>query len=392
VAQSPAPRVPPGGDLALACGQSPDGRTYWTEYGFCDIAPKGPAAAKGIVFWSHGVSGDREQFRGSPAPVVRQLATAGWDVIKINRNNLYEKGWVTSGVRHRDDAIERARAARAQGYRAVILAGQSYGGAISLEANARSDGIDGVLALSPGHGSDVGQAGGGGGGLYFSLDRYLLEALAGQRGGRVVISLPPNDLLHPNRHSASGYMGARMREALAKTGRPFVVFDETLPINGHGAGTTNQFATWFGPCITRFLTGERTPAAGETTCPPPNPVPTFLVPPDYKMPMPGSTGISRFQGAWQGMYDADKREVFISIDQVKESGATMIYSVGPGPQRSLSMGFDRYGNAKFSGDTMTVERGNNRQIVLTLGADGETIALKHMATSGTVTGTMKRVR
>jgi hypothetical protein len=35
--------VPPGGDPALACKQRPDGRAYWTEYGFCDLPVKGPS-------------------------------------------------------------------------------------------------------------------------------------------------------------------------------------------------------------------------------------------------------------------------------------------------------------------------------------------------------------
>src|SRR5262245_56120011 len=159
-AQTSSLKVPSGGDPALSCGQTPNGRAYWTEYGFCDIPVKGPAAANGLIIWSHGMSGAEEQYRFAPPPIVRRLASIGWDVIKINRNNLYEHGWTSSGVRHRDDALERVRAAKAQGYKTVMLAGQSYGGAISLEANARSTDIDGVLALSPGHGSDVGQAGG----------------------------------------------------------------------------------------------------------------------------------------------------------------------------------------------------------------------------------------
>src|SRR5579871_654613 len=72
--------------------------------------------------------GDKEQYKSPPPPIVRRLEPAGWDVIKINRNNLYERGWASSDVRHRDDAIERAHAAKASGYRNVILAGESYGG------------------------------------------------------------------------------------------------------------------------------------------------------------------------------------------------------------------------------------------------------------------------
>jgi pimeloyl-ACP methyl ester carboxylesterase len=253
------------GDPALACGQKPDGRAYWVEYGFCDTAVKGPAQAKGLVLWSHGVSRDSEQYRNPPPPVVRRLATAGWDVVKINRNNLHERGWTSSGVRHRDDAIARAAAAKAAGYRAVILAGQSYGGAISLEANAKAGGIDGVLALSPGHGSDAGQGSTGQGDRYRNLNRYLLEALSGQKGGRIVVLVAPDDHLHPDRSIGSGF-GNKMRAALAASGRPHVVFDENGPIPGHGAGGTSRFSTLFGPCVVKFLDPSLPVAAGETVC------------------------------------------------------------------------------------------------------------------------------
>lgn len=255
--------LPPGGDPALACKQTPNGRAYWMEYGFCDLAVKGPAEAKGLVLWSHGVSGKKEQFRNAPPPVVRMLALDGWQVLRINRNNLHVHGWVTSGVRHRDDAIERLRAAKAQGYRYVILAGQSYGAMISLEANAKLPGVDGVLALSPGHGSDAGQATGSD--RYRVLNGYLLDALSVQKGGRVIVSVPAGDHLHPDRDVGSGF-GLKVRAALAATGRPFVVFDETMPIRGHGAGTTSQFSKLHGACIVRFLDPGLPAAPGETVC------------------------------------------------------------------------------------------------------------------------------
>ena len=47
--QAQTAAVPPGGDPALACKQRPNGRAYWTEYGFCDLPVKGPSQAKGLV-------------------------------------------------------------------------------------------------------------------------------------------------------------------------------------------------------------------------------------------------------------------------------------------------------------------------------------------------------
>ena len=89
--------VPPGGDAALACGQKPDGRAYWVEYAFCNLPAKAPDKAKGLIFWSHGVNGDRPQYQSSAPLVIRRLAQAGWEVRKINRNNLYENCRTSAG-------------------------------------------------------------------------------------------------------------------------------------------------------------------------------------------------------------------------------------------------------------------------------------------------------
>lgn len=74
-----------------------------------------------------------------------------------------------------------------------------------------------------------------------------------------------DDKYHPDRGIGSSF-GNQLRSALAQTGRPYVVFDETLPIHGHGACTTNQFSTCFGGCVVRFLDPSQNVAAGETIC------------------------------------------------------------------------------------------------------------------------------
>ncbi len=382
--------VPPGGNPALSCGQKPDGRAYWTEYGFCDLAVKGPAQAKGQVLWSHGVSGDKEQYRNPPPPVVRAMALVGWDVIKINRNNLYEKSWTTSGPRHRDDAIERTRAAKAQGYKYVVLAGQSYGAMISLEANAKSTEIDGVLSFSPGHGSDADQGSAGGGDRYRNLNRYLLETVAAQKGARVIVLIADGDRLHPDRGAGSGF-GAQLRAALGGTARPYVVFDETSPIRGHGAGTTNQFSVWFGPCVLRFLDPVQAVAAGEPPCKPPSPVPRFFLPADLKRPRPGTDGPSRWLGAWEGTYGEERRGTTIVVESATPDVATIVYATDAGAKLDQSLGFERFTTARLKGDVLTVARSNGRTLVLTLSADGKSMAYEHRTQGGaTVTGALAR--
>ena len=258
--------VPPGGDRALACGQKPDGRAYWTEYAFCDLAVQGPRSAKGLILWSHGVDGNKPQYTTRGTPLMRRFANDGWDIVKIDRNNLYEHGWTASGLRHVQDLIDRAKAARAQGYARIVAAGQSFGGAISVEANARAPGLFyAVIAASPGHGSDAVDGSTSRGG-YYTLDKTLLDVLAGQHSGRIVVSLPPLDAYHPNRDGDP--IWPKARAALAATGLPFVLIGDDSPISGHGAASTPKFSTAFGDCIQTFLDPDRTPG-GETRCPPP---------------------------------------------------------------------------------------------------------------------------
>lgn len=383
MAQEAALKVPPGGSAELACGQYPKGRGYWTEYAFCDIAVKGPAKARGLILWSHGVSGTAEQYNSAPPQIIRRL-TAGWDVIKINRNNLYEAGWVTSGTRHRDDLIERVKAARAEGYKAVIAAGQSYGGAIALEANAKAGGIDAVLAFAPGHGSDVN--GSGASKAYPNLDRYLLEAAGAQKGGRVVVLVAENDEYHPNRRGSGNFIGPRLRQALAATGRPFVLLDEAMPIAGHGAAYTSQFDAWYGACLARFVLATD---QGEATCRPPDPLPRFLLPQNLKRADRGTEGQARWLGTWTGIYENGSQTMALFIESVGDTGADLVYASDAGPERSASMGWERH-KATWQGDTLRINRSNARVLTLRLLEGGGGIVMEHRNALGTLTtGTLR---
>ena len=268
--------VPPGGDPALACGQVPDGRAYWTEYAYCNRPVLGPAKAKGLIFWSHGVSGNLPSYKAAIATFLPKMIAAGWDVIRINRNSLYERCggggagsisqcWDGGGTKHVKDLLERARQARAAGYQRVVAAGQSFGGAISVEANAAApDLFYAMLAFSPGHGSD---AGGGSTASYYNLDRQILDVVGRQKSGRIVVSFPADDQYHPNRWNDP--IGPKARTLLQGSGLPFVVFDSTSPIHGHSAVRMNEFSTYYGNCLRDFLEPSKTPPAGETNCPPP---------------------------------------------------------------------------------------------------------------------------
>lgn len=330
-----ARHVPIGADPAFDCGQNPDGRDYWLEYGYCDLPPRGLQAAKGVIFWSHGVAGDRPQYHYPLPPLMRRLARDGWDVFKIARNNLSERGWVASGARHVRDLLDRVRAARAQGYARVIAAGQSYGGAISLEAGARTDQLHAVLAFAPGHGSDA--RGGSSTRIYDNLTGYLREAIEGQKGGRVAVLVAESDDLHPFE-----LRGPKVRESLQKTGRPFVLFDESLPIKGHGAGATLQFAAWYGDCLAAFVAPDSAPAPGETACRNPDSVPRWLLPPGRiadEVSGDAPESLARYLGRWEGVLPDTGIEVAVLIRRIDPGNAEVVYASGPGAQRKTGMSY-----------------------------------------------------
>lgn len=384
-AQDAGPQPAPGGDPALACGQKPNGRAYWTEYGWCDLPIRGPAQAKGLILWSHGLSGDREQYTFPPSPVIRRLTLAGWDVIKINRNNLYERNWTSSGVRHRDDLLQRIDAAHAAGYRKVVAAGHSYGGAIALEAGTRTAKLHAVLAFSPGHGSDA--SADATARRYDLLDKYLLDAVAGQKSGRVLVMISPLDEYHPNR--ASTPIGPRLRATLRATGRPFVQLDETMPVAGHGAGYSAQFDAWFGSCIADFVDPARSPVAGETTCVAPATSTTFLLPAGIKTPKAGTNGPARFLGRWEGVYDYNGMEAALIVESIEGDTVRLVYANGAGPKRMFSMIAERL-RGRIEGDRLVAERTNNRRIEIRLGADGRSATLIHTYSNGTNVTTQAR--
>jgi pimeloyl-ACP methyl ester carboxylesterase len=342
------------------------------------------------------VSGSGEQYNTPPSPVMQRLADDGWDVIRINRNNLHERCsgianplqcWTNSGTKHVDDLLQRAHKARDNGYARVIAAGQSFGGAISLEANARAPGLfHAVIAFSPGHGSDVGD-GSSPSGAYFSLDRQILDVLANQRSGRIVVSFPSGDSLHPNRYRDP--IGPKARTVLAADAVPFVLFDQTSPIHGHGAARTTQFDAWYGPCLRDFVDPARTPPSGEVRCPPPHPGPSFLWPSTMARPTRGSSGPERWLGVWEGRYSSG-REVAVAVEKIVGAEAVVVYAVGAGPNRDGSMITDRVANAKVSQDKLVIDPGEGRTLVLTMSADGRTAELELRSRERTLSGTLSR--
>ncbi|MDO8479001.1 MAG: alpha/beta hydrolase [Candidatus Rokubacteria bacterium] len=225
---------------SMRCGQTPLSRWAWAERAFCDLPWHGPAKASGIVIWNHGIFGTSVQYAGPVPPVFRLLQSRGWDVVKIARNNLGETSIEQSLYQGIQRTVDEITVWRREGYARVILAGQSFGGYITLDAAESSKDIYGVVAMAPG----VTTRGGGG-----RFDAGTTERTLGRLSvERLVLILPRNDQLFNSVARGPGAVAA-----LAGRAGSSLLLDERYDIVEHGGGTTGKFAIKYGPCLVQYV-------------------------------------------------------------------------------------------------------------------------------------------
>ena len=238
----------------LACKQEPGSRFFWVERAFCDLPVHGPDKALGIVIWNHGISGSTQSWMAPAPPVFRLIQARGWDVVMLKRHHLAETAPGSTLYRTVQRTLEEAAAARKQGYRKVALAGQSFGGYVTLEAIDTAPDIDAAVAFAPGVRSSSAA-----GALDPSITDRLLQSA---KVGRLALVFPKHDSLF-------NYLerGENAQAVLSRRSVPYLLVDETGGISGHGGAVTGRFALKYGLCLADFLSTP-TPPAGRFTCPP----------------------------------------------------------------------------------------------------------------------------
>jgi pimeloyl-ACP methyl ester carboxylesterase len=236
----------------LACNQQPGNRFFWLERAFCDLPAYGPERANGAVIWNHGISGTTQSWMAPAPPALRLLQARGWDVVMLKRHHAAEGS--NTLYRTVQRALEEARALKKAGYRKVALAGQSFGGYVALEAIDTSPDIDAAIALAPGVRSTSAA-----GRLDASVTDRLLQTA---KVGRLALVFPKNDDLFNYQ-----VRGASAQSILSRRALPYLLFDETTDITGHGGGITGRFALRYGPCLADFLAAANPPGTRFTCAP-----------------------------------------------------------------------------------------------------------------------------
>jgi hypothetical protein len=202
----------------------------------------GPQAAAGLVVWSHGYFHARDSSTSAAQAIVSFFASQGYDFYR------YDRQWIDGETSEINLLYDAVRAAKAMGYRRIVLAGQSRGAWASLGVVGKGAPVDGVISVSAAaHGGvstmqDVSIA--------RSDWQRLVRAI--RPGPKVVIVIFDKDA-----YDVGGRMGDA-KTAFAASGVDAVLIDSPAGFAGHGAGANRDFWQRYGSCASAFVeTGRR---------------------------------------------------------------------------------------------------------------------------------------
>jgi|LNFM01.1.fsa_nt_gb dienelactone hydrolase len=272
----------------------------------------GPAKAKGAVIWNHGLSRLSESEANTPF-YADALRAAGWDVFKLTRK------WASDRVYDSTEAlIAEGRKLRAQGYKHLVSAGQSFGGWISYNVAGKSDSpFEAIVATAPAaHGTLATNSN-----WRLNADNLYGFARDVKPPVKVLSFFFNKDDYDP------GGRGAEVRRLLTARGVPNVIVDYPPGFTGHGAGGSMAFALMYGRCIAAFV--EPVPLKQDFSCAAyPAAKASFPLPKDLKIapaPAEAPATLAGMVGRWQGWYDSG-RPVMLVVYEVGKDRALAIYS------------------------------------------------------------------
>src|SRR5437763_5883252 len=220
-----------------------------------DPAFDGPAfgstKAKGAVVWSHGRSINTEDSESPTPAYLSALREDGWDVMRFDR--LSRGDTLTDSTKR---LTEYTAQLKHNGYKQVLLAGQSFGAFLSLMAADASSEVDAVIATAPA--------------AYGSFDDFydswrlnatkLYPLIEGVKRARVMVFYFHGDDFDP------GGRGERSRAILSERGVGYSIVDQPAYLSGHWASSTGLFLRRYGNCIRDFANNDK--LTGELACEP----------------------------------------------------------------------------------------------------------------------------
>jgi pimeloyl-ACP methyl ester carboxylesterase len=298
----------------------------------------GPERATGVIVWNHGRSITVEDSESPTPPFLRTLRDGGWDVMRFDRPR--DGDTLTDSTRHLVDHVTRLKH---DGYRRIVLAGQSFGAFLALMAADASDNVDAVVATAPA--------------AFGSFDEFydswrlnatrLYPLLERIKRARVMLFYFHGDDFDP------GGRGDRSRAILSEHGLGFAVVDQPAFLVGHWASSTGLFLRRFGACIRDFVGADA--LKGELVCQPAwgeTPSAELRLPDEILHPWaeahsatpaigasePAAAGVPSLaqnkavRDSWYGFYP-NGREVLVAIEQMRGHKLAAVYAIGPGIEK-----------------------------------------------------------
>ena len=210
----------------------------------------GPGSAVGAILYLPGHSPDEAYF---DAHTIRtpnifiDMSRSGWDVYSIKLPEAEDRDYDYFAGQ---ELLRVSGNLKKEGYRKVVLAGQSTGAWILAELGAREGPEDALILFSPAtYGHDQ----------YRSSNSTALYPLLRAIKKPVIMTNFSHDVFVDD--DQRGQNAARI---LAKTGVPYIMIDHPPGLSGHAAGTLWSFAYAFETCFRNFLSGN--PSAGKNDC------------------------------------------------------------------------------------------------------------------------------
>lgn len=239
------------------------GSTGSSDYGVAELTPleldeytplkvhnKGPDKARGVVYFIDGLDKDdrmRDDFRATYPIVYEMNRRFGWDVIEAKFPNRadYEMSSIPQSSKY---VMARLTQLRAEGYKHIVLAGQSWGAWVSVDVAAKpgvEKPMDSLLLIAP---ANYGMAEyNGQPNEYFILNKseYIQNIRA--------ISVPTVAVFFRNDEFDPGGRGPITQDTYSRNGVPLLLIDGPAEFDGHGAAWQPRFAAYYGSCIDRFI-------------------------------------------------------------------------------------------------------------------------------------------
>lgn len=320
----------------------------------------GPQKAKGVIIWSHGRSISSEDSKSPVPPYLEILRADDWDVMRFDRLR-------------RDDTLRGSTARlveyiaqlKREGYRQVALAGQSFGGFLSLMAADDSGQVDAVIATAP---AAFGEFDDGSDAWRLNAIRLypLLEKI---KSARVMVFYFHDDDFDP------GGRGERSRDILSRRDIGYSVIDQPFYLTGHWAASTGLFVRRFGDCVRDFADDSGLKHAFDC-------VPQWGIAPSADLKLPpqltnpqtlanresgssmapsadASDGLPGARPVWYGFYP-NGRELLVAIRPVNGDHVQAIYAIGPSIDRKYPSTWSERTGRLVGGEYVFDEPGKNR--------------------------------